>query len=52
MEDCLKTCDDGKDKIMRTKERLDEQMGRMVERRILEEEEKASKRARISWRFF
>ena len=47
MEDCLKTCDDGKDKMMRTKERLDEQMGRMVERRILQEEEKASKRARI-----
>ena len=47
MEECLKTCDDGKDKIMRTKERLDEQMGRMVERRILQEEEKASKRARI-----
>ena len=34
--------------MLRTKERLDEQMSRIVERNLLQEEETAAKRARLS----
>ena len=48
MEESLKTSDEGRTKVLRTKERLDEQMARIVERNIVLEEENAAKRARVS----
>ena len=48
MEESLKTSDEGRTKVSRTKERLDEQMARIVERNIVLEEENAAKRARVS----
>ena len=48
MEESLKTSDEGKVKMSRAKERLDEQMARIVERNVLQQEENTAKRARVS----